>query len=141
MASRDKLPATAVEYTKAHERMDIPGFMKMCTPDCRHRHAPASVPMPDMDNSQYEAMHHQVFPQFQSYEAEILDSVTDTTACKVVLFLNASAETNVGPYRNEYIITLTMTEDGKQVMDEHGFIDSHTMIEWTKKMPVEQPHR
>ena len=69
-----------------------------------------------------------------TYHAEITDAVVDEAKRKVALYLHAKATADAGEYENEYIITLTMTEDGTKVQDQYDFIDSHRMIEWIGKM-------
>jgi hypothetical protein len=50
------------------------------------------------------------------------------------LYLHAKATADAGEYENEYIITLTMTDDGKKVVDQYDFIDSQTMVNWIAKV-------
>ena len=48
----------------------------------------------------------------------------DTETRKVVLRLTSEAQTKVGPYRNEYVFTLRVSEDGEHVDEIWEFLDS-----------------
>ena len=52
------------------------------------------------------------------------DTVVDEVARKVVMRASSTAETDVGPYANEYMIVLRMTEDGRLVERFDEFNDS-----------------
>lgn len=52
------------------------------------------------------------------------DTVVDEVARKVVMWASSTAETDVGPYANEYVIAMRMTEDGRLVERFDEFIDS-----------------
>lgn len=46
--------------------------------------------------------------------------------CKVLLHLTSTGETDFGPYANEYMIVLKMTDDGTHIKEVVEFIDSAT---------------
>jgi ketosteroid isomerase-like protein len=69
-----------------------------------------------------------------TYLATISDAVVDDVSKKVVLSVEAKATADAGEYENEYVILLKMTEDGKQVVEQYDFVDSHRMIEWMGKL-------
>ncbi|OAP57369.1 hypothetical protein AYL99_08107 [Fonsecaea erecta] len=66
--------------------------------------------------------------------AKMTDAIVDEAPRKVALFLHAKATADAGEYGNEYIITLSMSEDGKLGQGQYDFIDSHTMMQWTAKL-------
>lgn len=92
------------------------------------------MPQPNRNNDEYVAFNEEVFKMLHTYHAEMTDAVVDVDTRKVALFLHAKATADAGDYDNEYIITLTMTEDGKLVQDQYDFIDSHTMMQFMAKL-------
>lgn len=54
------------------------------------------------------------------------DMVVDDVSRKVLLHLTSTGETDFGPYTNEYMIVLKMTDDGTQIKEIVEFIDSAT---------------
>lgn len=54
------------------------------------------------------------------------DMLSDEVTRKVLLPLTSAGETDFGPYANEYMIVLKMTDDGTQIKEIVEFIDSAT---------------
>lgn len=54
------------------------------------------------------------------------DMLIDEVSRKVLLHLTSTGETDFGPYANEYMIVLKMTDDGTQIKEIMEFIDSAT---------------
>lgn len=54
------------------------------------------------------------------------DMLVDEVSRKVLLHLTSTGETDFGPYANEYMIVLKMTDDGTQIKEVVEFIDSAT---------------
>lgn len=134
MGLYEQLLQTAHAYTEAHNKQDFDSVSSLCTPTCMHRAGPISVKSPDRKNDEYIAFNIEVFKMMHTYHAEITDAVVDEINRKVVLYLHAKATAAAGEYENEYIITLTMTDDGEKVVDQYDFIDSQTMLNWIAKV-------
>jgi hypothetical protein len=134
MSLRDQLLQTARAYTTAHNEQDWDSIHTLCSATCVHRAGPISIKNPDRNNDEYIAFNTEVFKMMHTYHAEITGAVADETSKKVVLYLHAKATADAGEYENEYIITLTMTDDGKKVVDQYDFIDSQTMFTWIAKV-------
>jgi len=134
MSLRDQLLQTAHAYTTSHNEQNWERVLALCNATCVHRGGPVSIKNPDRNNNEYIAFNTEVFKMMHTYHAEITDAVTDETNKKVVLYLHAKATADAGEYENEYIITLTMTDDGKEVVDQYDFIDSQTMVNWIAKV-------
>jgi ketosteroid isomerase-like protein len=77
-----------------------------------------------------------VFKLLHTYHAEVIDSIVYTETRKVVLFMHTVATADVGEYDNEYIMTVTLTEDGRLVQDQYDFIDSQVQTQWLEKMKL-----
>jgi hypothetical protein len=50
--------------------------------------------------------------------------VVDVEARKVMMHLTSTAESDIGPYTNEYIFWVTISEDGEKVDEIVEFLDS-----------------
>jgi hypothetical protein len=132
--TRQELLATATAYCNAHNSRDLSAIRALCSTNCRHRGGPSSLKQPERTTDEYVAFNAEVFKLLHTYNAEITDAVVDPQTRKVSLFLHATATADAGTYENEYIITLTITEDGTKVQEQYDFIDSHVMVQWMAKM-------
>ena len=56
------------------------------------------------------------------------EMTVDEVARKVLLPLKSIGETDVGPYNNEYMIVLKMTEDGSEIREIFEFLDSNYIL-------------
>jgi ketosteroid isomerase-like protein len=68
-----------------------------------------------------------VIPIFRDFKLSVeddKDTIVDVEARKVVLHLRSSAKTTAGPYKNQYIFILTISEDGEKVDGVMEFLDS-----------------
>ena len=135
--SRDQLMKTALAVVDAHNSLDVDTMGAICSPSFRQRTAPRPVKAPDRNKQEYLEFLKTVLPTFHSFRMRLtegLSPVIDEVARKVVLYVNANAEADAGSYANEYILTLTMNEDGTLLEDEVDWIDSATMLGWLDKL-------
>jgi ketosteroid isomerase-like protein len=131
---RDQLLPTARAYLDVHNDRDFSSIGALCDPECVHRAGPSTVKSPDRTNDEYVKLNEEVFKMLHTYHAKITDAVVDEVSKKVVLYLEARATADAGEYENEYVITLTMTDDGQRVAGQYDFIDSQRMIEWIGRL-------
>jgi hypothetical protein len=134
MSLRDQMLQTASAYKTAHNEKDPDIIFALCDPKCMHRIGPMSIKNPERNNDEYVAFNAAVFKRMHTYHAETIDTVVDEASRKVVMYLHAQGTADAGEYENQYIITLTMTEDGKKVADQYDFMDSQTMLSWIAKV-------
>lgn len=130
---RDALIQTANSYIAGFNTNTAEGVIACRTADCRQIIRPSSVPppwnSPPRTNEEYQAF---VVPGFKMVRniriglAEGEDMLVDEVSRKVLLHLTSTGETDFGPYANEYMIVLKMTEDGTQIKEIVEFIDSAT---------------
>lgn len=52
------------------------------------------------------------------------EEIHDAVARKCIIHASSRAETDIGPYMNEYALILTFTEDGRKVTKFVEFVDS-----------------
>ncbi|KAF9210752.1 hypothetical protein BGZ59_009022, partial [Podila verticillata] len=106
-------------------------------PSCIHRTLPSSDNHPIRNNAEFGTMLETVIPIFRGFHLYIADdkaTVVDTEARKVMLHLKSRAETDVGPYENEYIFTLTMSENGEKVDEIMEFLDSRYTAQFLSRL-------
>lgn len=130
---RDTLIQTANSYIAGFNTNTAEGVIACRTTDCRQIIRPSSVPppwnSPPRTNEEYQAF---VVPGFKMVRnirislAEGEDMLVDEVSRKVLLHLTSTGETDFGPYANEYMMVLKMTEDGTQIKEIVEFIDSAT---------------
>lgn len=131
---RDTLIKTANSYIAGFNTNTAEGVIASRTPDCKQVIRPSSVPPPwnhpPRTNEEYQAF---VVPGFKMVRnvqislAEGEDMLVDEVSRKVLLHLTSTGETDFGPYANEYMILLKMTDDGMLIKDIVEFIDSATI--------------
>lgn len=130
---REKLIQTANSYIAGFNTNTAEGVIACRTPDCKQVIHPSSVPppwnSPPRSNEEYQAF---TIPGFQMVRnlqiglAKGEDMLVDEVTRKVLLPLTSTGETDFGPYANEYMIVLKMTDDGTQIKQIMEFIDSAT---------------
>lgn len=130
---RDTLSHTANCYIAGFNTNTAEGVIACRTADCKQIIRPYSAPppwnSPPRTNEEYQAF---VVPGFKTVRnvkislAEGEDMLVDEVSRKVLLHLTSTGETDFGPYANEYMIVLKMTDDGKQIKEIVEFIDSAT---------------
>lgn len=130
---RDALIKTANSYIAGFNTNTAEGVIACRTADCKQIIRPSNVPppwsSPSRTNQEYQDL---VVPGFKKIRnlnislAEGEDMLVDEVSHRVMLHLTSVGETDFGPYTNEYMIVLKMTEDGMQISEIVEFIDSAT---------------
>ncbi|KAL1858185.1 hypothetical protein Daus18300_010067 [Diaporthe australafricana] len=131
---RDTLIQTANSYIAGFNTNTAEGVIASRTADCKQVIRPSTVPPPwsgpPKTNEEYQDF---VVPGFKMMRnvhirlAEGEDMLVDEVARKVLLHLTSTGESDLtGPYANEYMIVLKMTDDGALIREIVEFIDSAT---------------
>ena len=71
---------------------------------------------------------------FHSFTVTVHDTIVDEPARKVAMHASSSANTEVGPYANEYVLMMRMTEDGRLVERFDEFVDSRVSTEFMPRL-------
>lgn len=129
---RKTLIQTANNYITSFNSGTPEGFIAHRTPDCVQKLLPSSLPPPwngpPRTNEEYQAFVIGGSKLIRNIQLSLIDGedlVVDEAARKVLLPLKSTGETDVGPYANEYMMLLKMTEDGKMIKEIFEFLDSH----------------
>jgi ketosteroid isomerase-like protein len=78
-------------------------------------------------------MYESTAPAFRNYQATVVDIFEDEKENKAVVWINATAETDVGPYANEKMLVFYFDDAGK-ISRTFEFIDSASTAAWYSKM-------
>lgn len=130
---RETLIQTANSYIAGFNTNTAEGVIACRTADCKQIIKPSSVPppwaSPPRSNEEYQALTMPGFQMVRNFQIGVAkgeDMLVDEVRCQVLLPLTSSGETDFGPYANEYMIVLKMTDDGTQIREIVEFIDSAT---------------
>jgi len=77
-----------------------------------------------MDNTAFEAWQKSIMHAFRNVEIKILEMIEDPESNKVAMWAKSSAETDIGPYTNEYMIVLHMNKEKTKIVRLREFADS-----------------
>ncbi|KAM0795175.1 hypothetical protein BDR22DRAFT_894425 [Usnea florida] len=122
--SRATLLSTAQTAIQGYNTWTPTSILAYRAPHCEHHILPTSLNRPPLNNAQYAAYFVPLMSHFRSFRVTVHDTVVDEVARKVVMRASSTAETDVGPYANEYVLVMRMTEDGRLVERFDEFVDS-----------------
>ena len=131
---RKQLENTAVKFLEAHNHCSLPEIEAILAPNSTHSAGPPSLKTPVRNHAEQLAWEKEVYDVLNTYHARPSNTIIDEQERKVVMKYHAHATADAGIYDNECMVVLTMTEDGKLVQDEYRFIDSITMLDWTRTL-------
>lgn len=75
-----------------------------------------------------------MMPYFRNVKIDVQDIFTDATENKVVVSCLTSAETDIGPYNNEYIFMIYLDKDCTQAVKVLEYADSAYTSEFFPKL-------
>ncbi|CAM6100436.1 unnamed protein product [Calypogeia fissa] len=102
-------------------------IMSYRAPNCIHQIMPSSSSRPPMNNSTYSTFWVcTILPHFRNFHVTLHDLIEDAAANKVVLWASSTADTDLGPYGNEYVAVLYFNSEGK-VEKFVEFVDSKSV--------------
>lgn len=130
---RDTLIQTANSYIAGFNTNTAEGVIACRTAGCKQVIHPSSVPppwnSPPRTNEEYQGFVVPGFKMLRNIQISLAkgeDMLVDEVSRKVLLHLTSTGETDFGPYANEYMIVLKMTDSGTQIKEIVEFIDSAT---------------
>ena len=129
-----QLLRTALAIIEGYNTWTIDAILAPRAPDCTHQVHPTRLGRPLLKNNDYRAYFSAFIPHFKNFHVEILDVFEDQRNNKVALHIKSSAETALGPYKNEYVLMLQMTGDQRQVASVKEFVDSGYSEEFLGKL-------
>jgi len=133
----DTLKATISNLISAYNSWQIDSVVSDTwrSPSCIHQMLPASLELGPMNNDQYREYFGRVIPSLQGFHITVYDMIIDEKERKAVVHVDSTAESAVGPYKNELILFLRFDEEGKVVRIEQ-FVDSQYSVAFFAKLGV-----
>ena len=132
--SREILLSTAHEAIQGYNTWTLASILSFRAPNCVHYILPSSLNRPPFNNEQLAAYLDPIMAAFQHFHVIVHDSIVDEPARKVVLYASSTASTTLGPYNNEYMLVLHMTEDGRKVEKFYEFVDSAYTADYMSRL-------
>ena len=121
---RSTLLATASSVVAGYNAWSIPAILAPRSTTCTHEILPHSLRIPSMNNDDYATYFARSLPIFHNFTVKTHESIVDEEARKVVMLASSTAETDIGPYNNEYVLVIEMGRDGRQVEKVIEWVDS-----------------
>ncbi|KIW69328.1 hypothetical protein PV04_05210 [Phialophora macrospora] len=125
---RSELLRTAQAFIESYNTWTVDALLSVRSPLCIQYTLPADEErFPPRKNAEYGAFVQTIIPMFRNFRLRIVDEddvVVDVEKRKVVFHAKSRADSDVGEYANEYVFTLTMTDDGRLVEKVVEFYDS-----------------
>ncbi|KAL5117243.1 hypothetical protein ACEQ8H_004802 [Pleosporales sp. CAS-2024a] len=115
---------TTKRVLDAYKAWDLEQIMAFRAPNCRQRVIPASMGRPWTSNDEYREGLTRIMPLFRNWTITVDTEVHDAEQHTCMMHATSSAETDIGPYLNEYALILHFTDDGKQVIKILEMVDS-----------------
>ncbi|KAJ9626752.1 hypothetical protein H2204_009897 [Knufia peltigerae] len=125
--TRAQLLATVDRFFDAYKVFTMDAILAVRSPTCIHHTGPKSHGDMHLNNTQFvEFMGPMlgVFRNFKLFVADEKETMVDVEKRKVFLHLQCHAETDAGPYENDYHWILTMNETGDLIDDIIEWVDS-----------------
>ncbi|KAK1240511.1 hypothetical protein MKX07_004539 [Trichoderma sp. CBMAI-0711] len=136
--SRSQLIATANAFIAAYNKWTVPDILSIRSPACKHHVLPGNNP--PRNNQEFGQFLEGVIPVIRNFRMHLVDTtqmVVDVEARRVVMHLTSTAETDVGPYGNEYFFVITVSEDGERVDEIVEFLDTAYTAEFLGRLSRE----
>jgi hypothetical protein len=108
----------------SYNQWDTDAIIAPRAPNCTQRTFPERLGAAPMNNTAYQGFISTIMPYFSNFTVTVLDTYVDEAHNRVAMQALGSAESVVGPYRNEYVVMMKMTEDQTKVWEVREFIDS-----------------
>lgn len=123
--TRAQLLQTARTFFAEFSKWTPDSVVALRTPDSTHRMLPGDTPVMNKETLQKALVGLQ--PYLHGLKIDIIEdeaTLVDVEQRKVCFHLKSHADSGVGPYQNEYLWILTMSQDGNAVKATTEFVDS-----------------
>ncbi|KAK0715413.1 hypothetical protein B0H67DRAFT_553944 [Lasiosphaeris hirsuta] len=117
------LKDTVLAILEAHREQNIDKILAHHSDTCTWKVLPKSLGQAPLDNTAYKQMYEAIAPTFRSYQMTVNDIFVDEAGRKATVWMDATAETDAGPYVNEKMLIFYFDEAGK-ISRTAEFIDS-----------------
>ncbi|EHY55745.1 hypothetical protein ABEF92_003278 [Exophiala dermatitidis] len=133
--TRSQLLDTSTRFIHAYNAWTTESILSVRSPRCIHRTLPASRGRRPKTNDEFRQFIEPLLPVYRGFRLSFVnddsdsdsdnsETVVDVEKRKVVLHLKSHADTDAGPYENEYYFVLSMNEAGDLVDEVVEYLDS-----------------
>ncbi|EXJ82033.1 hypothetical protein A1O1_08101 [Capronia coronata CBS 617.96] len=125
--TRAQLLSTSDKFIRAYNEWTIASILSVRSSGCIHRTLPASRARKPKNNVEFARFLKPLLSVYRELTLSNIDeaeTVIDVKKRKVVLHLKSHADTDAGPYENEYFFILTMSQDGDLIDEVVEYLDS-----------------
>jgi hypothetical protein len=119
-----KLLETALAVIASYNAWNADAILAHRAPNCTQRTFPERLGVAPLNNTAYRGFISTIMPYFANFTVTVLDTYVDEANNRVAMQALGSAESVVGPYRNEYVVMMKMTKEQDKVWEVREFIDS-----------------
>ncbi|KIW16362.1 hypothetical protein PV08_06413 [Exophiala spinifera] len=140
--TRADLLATVDRFFDAYKAFSLDAILSVRSPTCIHRTGPKSHGNMNLNNAQFRefmAPMLGIFRNFKLFVADDDETMVDVEKRKVFLHLQCHAETDAGPYENDYHWILTMNETGDLIDDIVEWVDSAYLKDFLARLESTKP--
>ncbi|KAH7379122.1 hypothetical protein DE146DRAFT_773845 [Phaeosphaeria sp. MPI-PUGE-AT-0046c] len=121
-----KLLTTALAVIAGYNSWNMDAILAPRAPNCTHRVYPNRLGRPTLNITEYDAYFSSLLPYFKNFTVTVVDAYVDEAANRVALQAASTATSVIGPYANEYVVMMKMTECKTQVYEVREFVDSES---------------
>lgn len=121
-----KLLTTALVAIAGYNSWNMDAILAPRTSNCTQRVYPNRLDRPTLNNTEYDAYFSSLLPYFKNFTVTVIDAYVDEKANRVALQAASTATSVIGPYANEYVIMMKMTECKTQIYEVREFVDSES---------------
>ena len=114
---------TAFDVLDGFKEWTVEGVTRWNGPGFQHQVLPLSRGAAVKDAAAWKTYFKSIEPLFRGFTPVINDLYEDEKKNAVVIWARSTANTPIGPYANEYMLTLYMTKDQKKVETFLEFVD------------------
>lgn len=135
--TRRKLLETSNLFIEEYNKWTVDSILSTRSPSCTHHVAPVSLDTPPRNNAEFAEFVGPLLSVFRDFRFSIVDdkeTLIDVDKRKVYLHLRSHANTDVGPYENEYCFVLSITEAGDKVDEILEVVDSAYTLSFLKRL-------
>jgi hypothetical protein len=119
-----KLLTTALALIAGYNKWNIEAILAPRAENCTHRVYPLRLPRPTLNITAYREYFGRILPYFKDFNVTIMDAYVDENANRVAIQASSTAMSVIGPYANEYVLMMKMTECQDQIYEVREFVDS-----------------
>ena len=127
---RSTLQETASSLLAGYNAWSISAILAPRSSTCTHEILPHSLRIPSMKNDEYVTYFTPSLSVFRNFTVKAHETIVDEEARKVVMLASSTAETDIGPYNNEYVLVIEMGRDGRQVEKIIEWVDSGYAVKY-----------